>query len=289
MTRSFQILFILAGCTLGYSCSTSDRTSKSAAPTQLSVLTFNIRYDNPNDGDDAWPNRADWVTDTIEDLNPDVFGLQEALLHQIEHIAHRLPDYSWIGVGRDDGLERGEYSPLFYRRDTMELLTSETWWLSRTPADTGSIGWDAALPRVATAARMALRDADGPRELTVVNTHFDHRGEMARTQSAALLADSLRDRPRVILMGDFNFVDTSDGYDQVVGSGLVDSFKQSGEPQPVETFTGFDAVAGPSGDRIDMIFSRGADILSYEALNEVRSGHYVSDHRPVVARVSFAN
>lgn len=25
-------------------------------------------------------------------------------------------DWGWIGVGRDDGEERGEYSPIFYRK-----------------------------------------------------------------------------------------------------------------------------------------------------------------------------
>jgi endonuclease/exonuclease/phosphatase family metal-dependent hydrolase len=274
------VFALTAGCT-----GTPPRESPAA--TELSVLTFNIRYDNPGDGDSAWPKRADWVTKTIAELDPDVFGLQEALLHQIEHIAAGLPEYRWIGVGRDDGLEGGEFSPVFFRPDRLELLTSDTWWLSRTPADTGSVGWDAALPRVATSARLALQTSEGPHEITVVNTHFDHRGDMARTESAALLADSLRHRPSVILMGDFNFVDTSAGYAHVVGSGLMDSFKESGEPEPVETFTGFDAVTGPSGNRIDMIFYRGADLLSYQALDEVRDGHYVSDHRPVAARLRF--
>ncbi len=289
MTRSFHLVTVLAACVLSASCNALAPPQKPAEPTELAVLTFNIRYDNPADGDDAWPKRADWVTETIKDLNPDVFGLQEALLHQIDHIADGLPEYRWVGVGRDDGREGGEFSPLFYRPDKMELLTSETWWLSRTPADTGSVGWDAALPRIATAARLALRTSGMPEEVTVVNTHFDHRGDMARTQSAALLADSLRHRPRVILMGDFNFVDTSEAYAQVVGSGLADSFRESGASEPVETFTGFDAVSGPSGDRIDMIFFRGADIISYQALDVVRSGHFVSDHRPVTARLRFSH
>ena len=288
MTRHLRLLGLLTACVFLASCNDSPRQIP-ADSTDLSILTFNIRYDNPNDGDDAWPNRADWVTETIEDLDPDVFGLQEALLHQIEHIAARLPHYEWIGVGRDDGLERGEFSPLFFRKDRMELLTSETWWLSRTPADTGSVGWDAALPRVATAVRLALQTSGDPLELTVVNTHFDHLGDMARTESAGLLADSLGQRGRVILMGDFNFVDTSQGYARVVGSGLSDSFRESGFSNPVETFTGFDAISGPSGDRIDMIFYRGATIIAYEALDVVRNGHYVSDHRPVTARLRFSH
>lgn len=254
----------------------------------LTVLTFNIRYDNPGDGPSAWPNRANWVAETIRDADPDVFGLQEALLHQVEYVATALPGYRWVGVGRDDGKEGGEFSPVFYRADRLELLDRSTWWLSDTPADTGSVGWDAALPRVATVTQFRLTDTDQP--LWVINTHFDHRGEMARTESAALLAKistamSAGGVPG-ILMGDFNFTETSSGYANITSAGLQDAFVAAGRPAPSETFTGFDATTGPSGDRIDLVFTSGASVLSYEALDVVRDGRYVSDHRPVLVRLA---
>lgn len=303
--RSGSLIVALAAVSLLAACATPQPNEQAS----LTVLTFNIRYDNPGDGPSAWPNRADWVAETIRDAKPDVFGLQEALLHQIEHVAAALPDYRWVGVGRDDGKAGGEFSPVFYRADRLDLLDYGTWWLSDTPADTGSVGWDAALPRVATVTQFQFNETGQP--LWVINTHFDHRGEMARTRSADLLADlsealALTDgdtasapttrgqttvdapdeRLPVVLMGDFNFTETSSGYANLTGAGLQDAFVAAGRPSPSETFTGFDAAAGPSGDRIDLVFASGASVLSYEALDLIREGRYVSDHRPVLVRLA---
>ncbi|MFT5145102.1 MAG: endonuclease/exonuclease/phosphatase family metal-dependent hydrolase [Rhodothermales bacterium] len=260
------------------------------AATPISAMTFNIRWDNPNDGQDAWPHRAAWVADVIGASGASVVGLQEALRHQIDTLASRLPSYAWIGVGRDDGMDKGEFAPLFYRTDELELLDWSTVWLSETPADTGSVGWDAALPRVATLARFRRHDSS---TLSVVNVHFDHVGRIARRESAALLASLLASGPGdatspEILMGDFNIVDTTAAYAVLYASGLTDAFRAAGSPAPIPTFTGFDSQGTPGG-RIDYVFVRNAAVGTYRALDERRNGRFVSDHRPVIVTLDDAS
>ncbi|MEM6646242.1 MAG: endonuclease, partial [Bacteroidota bacterium] len=138
------------------------------------AMSFNIRYNNPGDGIHAWPNRADDAAAAIAFWDADVAGLQEALRGQINDLSMRLPGYAWLGVGRDDGGDTGEFSPIFYKRDRFNVVTHGTFWLSPTPDEVGSRGWDAALPRIATWAH--LQDKTTRASLLVVNTHFDHVG-----------------------------------------------------------------------------------------------------------------
>jgi endonuclease/exonuclease/phosphatase family metal-dependent hydrolase len=264
-------------------------TPAQKATTPISAMTFNIRWDNPNDGQDAWPYRAEWASDVIGASGASVVGLQEALRHQIDTLASRLPAYAWIGVGRDDGMDGGEFAPIFYRTDELELIDWTTVWLSETPADTGSVGWDAALPRVATLARFRRQDSS---ILSVANVHFDHVGQIARRESAALLASLLASgsgeagSPE-ILMGDFNVVDTTAAYVVLAASGLTDAFRAAGSPAPIPTFTGFDTQGTPGG-RIDYVFVRNAAVGSYRALDERRNGRFVSDHRPVIVTLDHS-
>ncbi len=247
------------------------------------VVTFNIRFDNPGDGVDAWANRRDWVISIIDSLDPDIVGLQEALHGQVLDLESALPGFDRYGVGRDDGANAGEFSPVLVRRDRFDLLEQGTLWLSERPDSAGSRGWDAALPRIATWLR--LRDS-GSRELLVVNTHFDHVGSEARIHSAELLVDRFnphRSETPVIVMGDFNAVDTTTAYGILSGSGLEDAWAAAGRVGPADTFTGFEP-SDRTGPRIDYVFvSDRWDVLSAEALDVVREGRHPSDHRPVVA------
>jgi endonuclease/exonuclease/phosphatase family metal-dependent hydrolase len=250
-------------------------------------MTFNIRYDNPMDGVDAWPNRATWVADVIRQSDVAAFGLQEALHHQADTVAALLPGYRWVGVGRTDGEARGEFAPVFYDPDRLQLDRWDTIWLSETPAHAGSIGWDAALPRIATRAWFTIRSTGG--RFVMANVHMDHRGRVARERSASLLADSLAGDYPAVLLGDFNFVDSTAAYAEIMSSGMADSFLAAGRPDPEETFTGFDADAEPGTRRIDYVFVNGPSILSYEALDRERGGRFVSDHRPVVVTLGIGN
>src|SRR5689334_5547293 len=116
----------------------------------LSVMSWNIRYNNPDDGINAWPNRKDWVAEMIIDNKIDIAGFQEVLLDQLDDLKVRLPELDVYGVGRDDGKTAGEFSPIFFRRDRFERVDQSTFWLSPTPDRTASRGWDAALPRIAS-------------------------------------------------------------------------------------------------------------------------------------------
>src|SRR5687768_13070113 len=179
----------------------------------LRVMTFNIRYDEPRDGDNAWANRKTKVAGVIRFHKADVVGVQEALLTQLRDLEQLLPDFAWCGVGRTDGKEAGEYSAIMYRRSRFQLLETKTFWLSETPETAGSKGWDAALPRIVTWAKFS--DRVSKKTFFHFNTHFDHRGENARTESASLILRKIGEiagKHPFILTGDLNVREDTDAY-----------------------------------------------------------------------------
>ncbi len=247
----------------------------------LSVMTFNIRYDNPNDGVDAWESRSEWVTSIVNSSGAHVVGLQEALKHQINDLVNDDSPFRWIGVGRTDGLSGGEYSPILYDPDRLELLDWHTKWLSEFPDSVGISGWDAALPRIATIASFVDRiSAD---TIRVINTHFDHRGEEAREKSADLIG-GWSINPSIVL-GDFNIESTTPAYTSLtVTHGLSDAAILA-EMAALGTFRTFDPAAQVSR-RIDYVFlTSGYRVLDYQVLSPLRNGRYPSDHLPVVVQI----
>jgi endonuclease/exonuclease/phosphatase family metal-dependent hydrolase len=251
------------------------------------LMSYNIRYDNPADGEDAWPVRRELLAAQIRFHQPDVLGVQEALHHQLSWLQAQLGPYARVGVGRDDGGSKGEYTAILYRTDRFELLDSATFWLSPTP-DKPSVGWDAALPRICT--RVLLQEKTSGRRLWVYNTHFDHMGENARLQSALLLVDSLRaissTEAGVVLMGDLN-AEAQQPPVQALGSWLQDAMEASQQPPfgPEGTFNGF-RFQEPVRLRIDYIFTgRGMPVERFATLSDSRNCHYPSDHLPVVADI----
>lgn len=261
-------VFLLTGCGPG-------RTAgESMARSSWRAMTFNIRYDNPGDGEHAWPHRRERVAALLREHDPDVIALQEALKHQLDYLRGELAEWTFVGVGRSDGKESGEYSPVGFRTARFDLLAWGTWWLSPTP-EKPSKGWDAALPRIATWAR--LRDREAETTLLVVGTHFDHIGETARRESAKLLAVKLADEPRVILMGDFNAIPDTPPHQALV-PGLTDS---AGDDRRA-TWCGWDGEPD-EGRRIDWILTRGFKVTDYDVPVWSDMAHPESDHRPVVA------
>ncbi len=255
----------------------------------LSILTYNLRFDNPADGDDAWPLRRDFLAGQLRFHAPGVFGIQEGLHRQLEYLQTQLPEYAMVGVGRDDGRQGGEYSALFYQRARFHLLESGTFWLSETP-DTVSKGWDAALPRICTWA--LLHDTVAGRRLWVFNTHFDHIGEKARRASAALILKKIAEKNTaghpVVLMGDLNSEPASEPV-ALLRQSLLDTHDHSSEPPfgPAGTFNGF-KFHEPVTRRIDYIFvSPNLKVQKFAILSDARNCRYPSDHLPVLAVMSY--
>ena len=258
----------------------------------LHVMTFNIRYDNPGDSLNAWPHRKDLVASQILFHEPAIVGVQEALFHQITDLQHRLPGYQYIGGGRDDGKEKGEFSAIFFDSSRLRLNGSATFWLSEKPEVPGTKGWDAALPRVVTWGRFTTKDAG--KEFYAFNTHFDHIGKVARRESAALLikkvAEIAKGKP-VVVTGDFNAQPHDEPIVRITSTNninhLTDSKEVSVTPHygPTGTFTGF-ATKEKLDEPIDYIFIRnGVKVLQHATLSQTWKGRFSSDHFPIFARV----
>ena len=257
----------------------------------LRVMTYNIRYDNAGDGENAWPKRRDWVGEIIREEKVDILGVQEATAGQMKDLRERLPDYDWYGAGREDGKERGEFVPLFWKKDRFEVVDKGMFWLSTTPDVPGSKGWDTAITRMATWAK--LKDKSSGKSYFAINTHFDHRGVEARKESAKLMLEKLPklagDLP-VILTGDFNCTPNSDPYAILSGKKaagtwlLADSRAVSkSEPRgPIGTFNNFTRI---SDQPIDYIFIKGLTSISHAVLETVKDGKFASDHLPVLVEV----
>lgn len=249
---------------------------------EIRVMTYNIRYASENPGEE-WSLRKDNVAEMVRFHKPDIFGLQEALKIQVDFFEIEFPSYSWVGVGRDDGKSEGEYSPIFFST-RFSLLDGETFWLSSTP-DTPSIGWDAALNRIATT--VLLLDNFTNDTIYVYNTHFDHIGRKAREKSAELLINKLNkvdERSAKILIGDFNVTDTSKAYKILNDSTMKDAIELSefNNYGVSFTFNGFNHNT-ISGRKIDHIFVNDkVDILRHAIIGEKINNLYPSDHMPVI-------
>ncbi|MBT8106904.1 MAG: endonuclease/exonuclease/phosphatase family protein [Gammaproteobacteria bacterium] len=260
-------------------------------------MTYNIRLDTANDGANAWDFRKKGLVDQIRFHEPNVLGIQEGLYHQVEYLDASLPDYSYVGVGRDDGEKGGEFSAIFYDTRRLERLEHGTFWLSESPEQV-SIGWDAALERICTYA--AFKDLTSLQTFWVFNTHFDHEGVVAREESAVLIIAQI-DRINVqghpyLLMGDFNSVPGSAPILAIMArmndareeASLV-AFGPRGTVRfrPDETAGRF-GTDQPVTRRVDYIFtSKGNwNILKHAVLTDSINLKYYSDHLPVLVEAT---
>jgi endonuclease/exonuclease/phosphatase family metal-dependent hydrolase len=255
----------------------------------LRVMTFNLRIDCASDGQNAWPMRRDLGAGTIRFHQTDILGAQEASSSMIADMAERLPGYRWVGVGTADGLRAGACNPVFWRESRLELVRYQTRWLSPAP-DVPGVGWDAEYPRTVTICE--FRDRQSGQPLHVFNTHFDHVGETARSQSAQLVArwvSQLGKDACVVVLGDFNCTDdrgTMRCFCDSTGFQNARDISQTPHHGPTRTFTGF---AGPQHgtECIDFIFVRGLHVQQHATLPDHADGRLPSDHFPVVAELLF--
>ncbi len=257
----------------------------------MQVMTWNIRYDNAGDGENRWRNRKDWVAEIVLREKIDVAGFQEVLAGQLQDLQERLPEMGSYGVGRDDGKRAGEMAPIFYRKSRFELLDQGTFWLSPTP-EKPSKGWDAALPRIT--GWLKLQDRESKETFFVLNAHFDHRGNEARRESAALILSKVREQfaaHPVIFVGDLNSLPDSAAYKTLVGKGnsdspaLRDAYVAATEKTgPDSTWNGFQKIT--PGSRIDYLFTTEKMVLEQlRTLTDQRDGKFPSDHLPVVVKL----
>ena len=254
----------------------------------LTVMTYNIKLDYPKEGENSWINRKGFFVNQIKFHAPDVFGVQEAMPNQMKDLDNLLPLYSFVGVGRDDGKDEGEYSAIFYNLEKFKILKSSTFWLSETPEKV-SMGWDAVCNRVCTYA--LFEDNATGKKFWMFNTHFDHVGVEARKNSATLIIQMIKDINTenfpVILSGDFNMEDTHKSI-HFIEQHLKDSkaianlvFGPSG------TFNNFE-FDKPVTRRIDFIFvSQGIAVEKYAVLSDSWDCKYPSDHLPVLVKVQL--
>ena len=210
------------------------------------------------------------------------FGVQEATLTQMKDLETGLPGYAYVGVGRDDGDSKGEFSAIFYKSRELRVLQEATFWLSETPEKV-SVGWDAALPRICTYAKFELTFSK--KRFWYFNTHFDHLGEIARAESAKLIVSKIKALvdgvDAVVLSGDFN-AEPHEEPILVLNHSFEDPADKVSIQGPVGTFSGFQ-LDTPLDRRIDYIFTKNVEVKTYQHLDTKRSnGRWISDHLPVL-------
>ncbi len=250
------------------------------------IMTFNIRYDNPYDKHNNWHFRKAELVDLIKYYSPDVLSVQEALSHQLDYIDSALTDYAYVGVGRDDGKRKGEFSAVFYKKSLFKVLKSGNFWLSET-SDKASFGWDAACIRICTYT--LLKNKLNNKKTWVFNTHFDHEGKKARIESMNLIIKKIKefaktDNYPIILTGDFNMSPEHESIKNIQNF-MQDSYKVSKIKHygPSGTFNDFD-ILKKLNYRIDYIFVKGYKVLKHRHIEDRRANDLrISDHLPVIA------
>lgn len=255
---------------------------------EFKVMTYNIKYDKVNDTVNNWNDRKQALVESIKHYEASFIGTQEVLHRQLTYIDSSLANFSYIGVGRDDGKEKGEYSPIFYDTTRYKVLNQQTFWLSETP-DKISVGWDASMERICTYGLFEEKNTE--KKIYVFNTHFDHRGKRAREKSAELIFRKIeevnQEKLPIVLMGDLNLTPDTIPI-QFLQSKLSDGQSISRKPfyGPTGTFNGFDPQM-KLNRRIDYIFVQGFRVKSYVHIDDrMENNKHISDHLPVVTTLT---
>ena len=279
MSRLKKILFLFLFSISLFSTALGQKTR---------LMSYNIRHDNPNDGENIWENRKNKMAGLLNYYEPSFLGIQEGLLHQVKYLDQSLPAYDYIGIGRDDGKQKGEYCAIFYNTKIYKVIIDSTFWLSETP-DTSSNGWDANLNRICTYG--LFENLQTKERIWVMNTHFDNRGKLARENSAKLISKRVeqinKDNLPLVLMGDFNATLEQKPI-QILKAHFSDAAEISEKPLygPPGTSNGFrqDEIVR----RIDYLFTKNVKVLSYSHIDDRRDNNYhVSDHLPVLMTIDL--
>jgi len=304
LVKTSLVTGILAWCAIfcceSATCSADDPSDNSS---DIVAITYNIRYLNRNDGPDHWDKRVDSVAGVIR--GGDVVGLQEATRPQIDDLVKRLPEWDWYGVGRDDARDKGEFSPIFWRKDRFRSIKSGTFWLGPDPMAVGVPAWEAKIPRICSWVLLSpvADDSNSPiPTFAVFNTHFDHQSGLARLNSAKLIREKIvqiAPNMPLIFMGDLNCRPDSQPIGALVATAnedrgtqlvLVDTLATSAtKPQgPTGTWNAFKAIDPQT--RIDYVFVRPdvPKVISHLTADpRTDQGRFASDHLPVIVGFRF--
>ena len=274
--KKFLTTLLCAAAFLGVvSC---NRTS------EIKVMSYNIRLSSGTEKADSiyhWEHRKQASLNLMHEENPTVFGLQEACPDQMDYMVENLPEYGYIGVGRDDGKRKGEFMSIFYKKEEVEFIDGGTFWLSETP-DEVSKGWDAACFRTCTWA--LLKKKDTGKKFVYMNTHLDHMGKVAREESIKLIVERAEKltggKLPVFITADFNSP-TSNAIFKPMQEAMLDARVEAPVTDDRGTLNCWGTT--PPGVVIDHVFYRGAEAQKFEVLRDKDYGApYVSDHYPVM-------
>jgi endonuclease/exonuclease/phosphatase family metal-dependent hydrolase len=257
---------------------------------QFTVGTYNLRYDNPADTGNLWINRAPVIAALLRFHDFDILGTQEGYKNQLDDIIAALPQYTYYGLGRDDGKEKGEHSAIFYKKDDFILLTKGDFWLSQTPEIPG-LGWDATCCN-RICSWVYLQHKKSGKKFYVFNVHYDHQGVVARKESSKLILQKIKDIAGdgpVLFTGDFNGSHNSEWYKTIANSGrLKDTYTEVKYPYANNASHNGFGKTKDSNDIIDHIFiTKHFTAGKWGLLTDTYHGKYPSDHFPVLAQVTL--
>ncbi|SDM14939.1 endonuclease/exonuclease/phosphatase family protein [Pedobacter antarcticus] len=253
----------------------------------LTIGSFNIRFDNPADSGNLWKDRAPVVSDLIRFHDFDVLGVQEALKNQVADLSAALPEYERYGKGRDDGKDGGEHSAIYFKKERFKLIKSGDFWLSETPDKPGK-GWDVTCCN-RICSWVFLEDKQSKKKFYAFNVHFDHQAVIARQESSKLMLQKIKeiagDMP-AILTGDFNGSRDTEWYKALATSGLISDVYEH-VSHPYANNSSANGFKTPKGNAvIDHIFStRHFTAKKWGILTDTYFGKFPSDHFPILAEV----
>ena len=258
----------------------------------MKVASYNIRYDNKNDSlsGNGWAQRSPVITALIRFHDFDIFGTQEGLKHQLDDISNALPQYARYGRGRDDGIDKGEHSAIFYKKDEFTLLSKGDFWLSETP-DKPSLGWDATCCN-RICSWVQLQHKKSGKKFFFFNVHYDHQGVIARKESSKLILKKIKEiagKSPVIFTGDFNGSTSTEWYQTVANSGILkDTYNEVKFPYANNASFNAFGKARQSNDIIDHIFVTDQfKVIKWGLLTDTYHGKFPSDHFPVMVELKL--
>ncbi len=279
----FKLIVFLIATSFFLSC--NKKTFIWTSDYDVSVMSFNIRYDEPADGVNKWSNRKEAVLKMWKEINPSIVGIQEGLNHQVIFLDDSLSQYDFVGVGRDNGQTSGEYAAIYYKKNDFELLESNTFWLSETP-EVPSLGWDANNTRITTWAH--FKDLNHGKSIYVFNTHFDHKGKTARKEAAKLLVQKIKeiatDDAPIFVIGDFNARIRNKIFKPIKNE-YFSARKFAEKTDKRNSFNLWGKWYAKWS--VDYIFYKNAHALAFRTVTKNYGVPYISDHYPLITHFNY--